>query len=64
MSRETKAAKLARTAEIIGRLRQTYPDAHCELDFSNPLELLVLPLVFAQMPFGQFFDSTRTNLIE
>ena len=48
MPRETKAAKLARTAEIIGRLRQAYPDAHCELDFSNPLELLVATILSAQ----------------
>jgi endonuclease-3 len=46
--RETKAAKLARTAELIGRLRQAYPDAHCELNFSNPLELLIATILSAQ----------------
>jgi endonuclease-3 len=46
--RESKAAKLARTAEVIGRLRQTYPDAHCELNFSNPLELLIATILSAQ----------------
>lgn len=48
MPRETKAAKLARTAELIGRLRQAYPDAHCELNFSNPLELLIATILSAQ----------------
>lgn len=46
--RESKAAKLARTAAIIGRLRQAYPDAHCELNFSTPLELLVATILSAQ----------------
>jgi endonuclease-3 len=46
--RESKAAKLARTAELIGRLRQAYPDAHCELNFSNPLELLIATILSAQ----------------
>ena len=48
MPRESKAAKLARTAELIGRLRQAYPDAHCELNFSNPLELLIATILSAQ----------------
>jgi endonuclease III len=29
-------------------LTQLYPDAHCELDFSNPLELLVATILSAQ----------------
>ena len=29
-------------------LAQTYPDAHCELDFNNPLELTVATLLSAQ----------------
>ncbi|MFH0412960.1 endonuclease III [Corynebacterium sp. L4756] len=29
-------------------LTETYPDAHCELDFSNPLELTVATLLSAQ----------------
>jgi endonuclease-3 len=48
MPRESKATKLARAAEIIGRLRQAYPDAHCELNFSNPLELLIATILSAQ----------------
>lgn len=29
-------------------LGETYPDAHCELDFTNPLELLVATILSAQ----------------
>ena len=34
--------------KIIAALRRTYPDAHCELNFSNPLELLVATILSAQ----------------
>lgn len=38
-----------RRARKIGRvLAQTYPDAHCELDFTTPLELLVATVLSAQ----------------
>ena len=46
--RETAAAKSDRTRKIISVLRQTYPDAHCELNFSNPLELLIATILSAQ----------------
>lgn len=40
---------LVRRARKIGRvLAQTYPDAHCELDFTTPLELLVATVLSAQ----------------
>ena len=35
-------------AAILEVLRRTYPEAHCELDFSNPLELLVATILSAQ----------------
>jgi len=35
-------------AAVIGKLREIYPDAHCELDFTNPLELLVATILSAQ----------------
>ncbi len=34
--------------EIYRRLHEKYPDAHIELDFSNPLELLVATVLAAQ----------------
>ena len=33
---------------IFRRLRRTYPDAHCELDFGNPYQLLVATILSAQ----------------
>jgi endonuclease-3 len=46
--RETVAAKIERVGKIISALRQTYPNAHCELNFSNPLELLIATILSAQ----------------
>jgi endonuclease III len=37
-----------RTKKIIARLRKAYPDAHCSLNYSNPLELLVATILSAQ----------------
>ena len=48
MPRETKIAKRNRTHEIIERLRATYPTAHCELNYSSPLELLIATILSAQ----------------
>lgn len=33
---------------IFRKLAATYPDAHCELDFTNPLELLIATVLSAQ----------------
>ena len=57
MPRETQTAKLARVRKIIAGLRQTYPDAHCELNFSTPLELLVATILSAQC------TDKRVNLV-
>jgi endonuclease-3 len=48
MPRETHEAKVARTKKLIAGLRKAYPDAHCELNFSNPLELLIATILSAQ----------------
>jgi endonuclease III len=48
MPRESSEAKSARAKKIFATLRQAYPDAHCELNFSNPLELLVATILSAQ----------------
>jgi len=37
-----------RTRQIISRLKKTYPDAHCELNHSNPLQLLIATILSAQ----------------
>lgn len=48
MPRESFPDRQARTLKIIASLRKTYPTAHCELNFSNPLELLVATILSAQ----------------
>lgn len=48
MPRESIHQKKERTAKIIARLNETYPDAHCELVHSNPLELLIATILSAQ----------------
>lgn len=57
MPRETQAAKAARLKKIITDLKKAYPDAHCELDHSNPLELLVATILSAQC------TDKRVNLV-
>lgn len=37
-----------RAAALVEALPRIYPDAHCELDFTNPLELLVATILSAQ----------------
>src|SRR5450432_2447788 len=49
---------LVRRARTINRaLTELYPDAHCELDFANPLELLVATILSAQC------TDKRVNLV-
>lgn len=48
MARESLEAKAARVAKILAALQHVYPDAHCELNYSNPLELLVATILSAQ----------------
>jgi len=48
MPRESLEAKTGRTNKIVAGLHAAYPDAHCELNFSNPLELLVATILSAQ----------------
>lgn len=48
MPRESASALRLRVAAILDRLHATYPDAHCELTFANPLQLLVATILSAQ----------------
>ncbi|HSR21942.1 MAG TPA: endonuclease III, partial [Candidatus Eisenbacteria bacterium] len=43
-----RAAERRRARRILTVLGETYPDAHCELDFTTPLELLVATVLSAQ----------------
>jgi endonuclease-3 len=42
------AALKEHAAEVYARLAREYPDAHCELDYRNPLELLCATILSAQ----------------
>src|SRR6185503_4713477 len=48
MPRESLQQKAERTGRIIHALHATYPDAHCELNYTNPLELLIATILSAQ----------------
>jgi endonuclease-3 len=48
MPRETIRALQARVDQLVAALRHTYPDAHCELNYRNPLELLIATILSAQ----------------
>src|SRR4051812_46240766 len=40
--------KTERGKALLKGLRKLYPDAHCELDYSTPLELLIATILSAQ----------------
>jgi endonuclease-3 len=46
-----------RVAQLVKVLPRVYPDAHCELNFRNPLELLVATILSAQC------TDKRVNLV-
>lgn len=48
---------MTNATKILSILKKTYPDAHCELDFSNPLELLVATILSAQC------TDVRVNIV-
>jgi endonuclease-3 len=67
MARESNQALRARLGKIIAGLKRAYPDAHCELNFSSPLELLVATILSAQcndkqvnLVTGSLFQKYRT----
>ena len=57
MPRETANARAARTRKILAGLQAAYPDAHCELNFNNPLQLLIATILSAQC------TDKRVNLV-
>jgi endonuclease III len=48
IEQETPLALVRRARTINRALTELYPDAHCELDFTSPLELLVATILSAQ----------------
>jgi endonuclease-3 len=57
MHPESKEPKAARLQKIIAGLKKAYPGARCELDHTNPLELLVATILSAQC------TDKRVNLV-
>ncbi|MGA3283620.1 MAG: endonuclease III [Verrucomicrobiota bacterium] len=57
MPRETSEARAARLKKIIAALDRTYPEAHCELDHADPLQLLIATILSAQC------TDKRVNLV-
>src|SRR5437660_12730233 len=67
MPRESTEQKAVRIKKIIASLQKAYPQAHCELNHSNPLELLIATILSAQctdkrvnMVTPQLFKKYRT----
>jgi len=56
-SPKTKADKLAISTVVLQRLKTEYPDAHCELDYRNPFELLCATILSAQC------TDVRVNMV-
>ena len=54
---ETPLARKRRARRTYRVLAETYPDAHCELDFGNPFELLVATILSAQC------TDVRVNMV-
>jgi endonuclease III len=54
---ETRTALVRRARRMNKLLAETYPDAHCELDFTTPLELVVATILSAQC------TDRRVNLV-
>jgi endonuclease-3 len=57
MARESFSDRSKRTLDILRRLKTAYPGARCELEFSNPLQLLVATILSAQC------TDKRVNLV-
>lgn len=49
--------RAARAAALVEAFARVYPDAHCELDYTNPLELLIATILSAQC------TDKRVNLV-
>jgi len=67
MPRESHKSKIERLRKIMAVLESTYPNAHCELNFTNPLELLIATILSAQctdkqvnIATGPLFRKYRT----
>jgi len=57
MPRETAVARAARIRKILAGLQAAHPNAHCELNFRSPLQLLIATILSAQC------TDKRVNLV-
>jgi endonuclease III len=57
---ETPTARVRRARRMAKALAETYPDAHCELDFTSPLQLLVATILSAQCTDKRVNEVTPT----
>src|SRR5688572_17911169 len=48
MPRETIAARQDRVNRLLTEFARVYPDAHCELNYKTPLQLLIATILSAQ----------------
>ena len=48
MARESKKARAERAEQVYSVLEAEYPEAHCELEFTNPFQLAVATILSAQ----------------
>lgn len=53
------ARKQERAKALLKGLRKLYPDAHCELDYGTPLELLVAVILSAQCTDARVNKTTK-----
>jgi endonuclease III len=65
--RENKDARTVRAKQIIAGLKKAYPNAHCELEHSSALQLLIATILSAQctdkrvnIVTGQLFKKYRS----
>src|SRR5215213_2907243 len=54
---ETRLGLVRRARRVVRVLGEGYPDAHCELDFADPLQLLVAVVLSAQT------TDVRVNMV-
>jgi endonuclease-3 len=57
--REKPEQRRTRAKLIVGKLKRYYPDAHCALNHSNALELLIATILSAQCTDGRVNIVTR-----
>lgn len=50
--------------EVLGRIEESYPEAHVELNFRNPLELLVATMLSAQCTDKRVNEVTATLFVD